>query len=297
MNIPRGNVLLKPTSLSGEDVKLKLTNLQNHGFNGYIKITVNERTSFVFMREGITSSVVEISGKNISLAAELLLHHYLRKETPIVASYVLAPETASVLSGSHAFQEKYLNSPIRKREFRKLLGNLDGERITGMIEIVGSSSEDAVFLLLNQGRIITDNFLDAYGQIITGPEKVNELIESLSVQGGVVNVFGEKPDEIEKKKQLKEETFAQYRELMISVESGGFLGGGNTVKVDETLLKEWSKTRPIQKLALYVGSETPEIYKVSGKKGIGGKIVMSATIQKKIKAAKDAYILVSPENG
>ncbi len=297
MNIPRGSVLLKPTLLSSEDVQLKLSNLKNHGFNGYVKVAGNEKAYLIFMGEGIVSSVVEISGKDISLTSELFLHHYLKKESPTVASYVLAPETISVLSGIHAFQEKYLNTPIRKKEIRKLLGTLDGERITGMIEIVGKSADDAVFLLLKQGRVLTDNFLDAYGQIITGPEKVTELIESLSNQGGVINIFGETPDEIDRKKQEEEEKLTQYRELVVSVESGGILGGGNTVKVDETLLKEWSKIRPVQKLSLLTGSGTLESYKVSGKKGLGNKIVMTASIQKKLRVAKEEYLIVRPDNG
>lgn len=296
MNLPRGNVLLKPTSLELEDLRMKLANLQHHGFNGYVRVDAGAGHFYLFMKEGITKSVVEFSGKSLLLISQLLLDHRLRQTTFALASYVLAPELVDVLSCAYAFQEKYpSNYQVRKKEFRKVLGTLDGDKTIGLVEILGGSEDDSTYLLLNQGRIVTDNFLEAYGQIVTGPEKVSDLIEAVSNQGGSVNIYGEKSEQIERKGKLTQEELSRYRELVVAVESGGLrLGGGNAVRVDEGLLREWSRYGAVQKIEVFVPGGAPEPIKVLGKKGLGNKLSIPPSIQKKMGVAKDEPVLVRP---
>lgn len=295
MNIPAGNVLLKPTLLAPEDLKQKLSNLQQHGFNGYVKVERKGGASYyVFLLEGLVRSVVEFSGKSSAILSEIMLYHRIKSPCTI-ASYVMAPELIAVLAGSFAFQEKYLAYQVRKKEFRKVLGALDTDKTTGIVEIAGAAGEDPSYLILNQGRIVTDNFLDIYGRVVTGPEKVTELIEYLSDQGGVVNAFGESSDEIERRRKEAERDLGMYKELSVVIESAGLrIGGGNVVKVDDALLREWSSAGSVQKVEILVGEERSEQYKVSGKRGLGDKIAMVAAIQKKLGIGKDEPVLVRP---
>jgi hypothetical protein len=295
MNVPRGNVLLKPTILNPEDLKLKISNLQHNSFNGYVKVEKETGSHYyIFLLEGLIRSIVEFSGKTASFITDLIFYHRVQAPSK-VSSYVLAPELVSVLSGAHAFQEKYLSYQVRKKEFRKVLSTLDSERTTGMLEIVLSSPDDSLYLVFNQGRVVTDNFLDIYGQIVTGPAKVSELIESFSDQGGVVNIYGEKLEEIERRQKAVEEDLRLYRQMEVVIESGGLrLGGGNTVRVDESILKEWGSRGVVQKVEVYVDEAKFEVCKVSGKKGLGNKIAILPGVQKKLGIVKDDFVLVKP---
>ncbi len=295
MNLPRGNALLKETPLLLEDLKLKLANLQHHGFNGYVKADTGDTAYCAFLKEGIVKSVIEISGRNFSLISELLLYHRLRKASLNLSSFVLSPDLVDVLSNWFAFQEKYANYQVRKKEFRKLLSSLDSDKLTGVVEIQGNEKKDSVYFLLSQGHIVTDNFLDAYGQIITGPEKVSDIIEKLSSEGGIINSYGEKFELIDRKGKQMVEELSRYRELTATIESTALrLGGGNVVRVDETVLREWSRYGTVQKVEIIVGQSAPVSYKVTGKKGLGNRISFVSSIQKKLGVNKDELVLVRP---
>lgn len=295
MNLPRGNVLLKPTALELEELRIKLTNLQHHEFNGYMVANRAGSSFYVFLRQGKIESVVEFSNEAGVLISEILLYHRLCKSESSIASYVLAPDLVDILSKSYAFQEMHRNFPLSQKDLSKLLSSLETDKVTGMLELQDSSGGDSKYLLFREGVIATDGFQDFYGQILTAPAKISEVLESFSMQGGVISFFGETPKRIISKEKEMTETLSQYKELTVSVDSSGFLfGGSNLVRVDEALLREWSQTNAIQRVEIFFGAGVSEIFKVNTKKGFGNKISVSSAVQKKFGLSKDESVLVKP---
>lgn len=295
MILPRGNVLLKPTELELKDLRIKLENLKHYGFNGYMQVDIPGSTFYVFLREGILKSVIQVADKRTTLISELLLVHRLRKTLCRISSFVLSSELVDVLSHWYAFQEKYVNYQVLKKEFRKVLASFDSDKITGMIEIQIPEENSSVYFLLNQGHIVTDSFLDFHGQIVTGVEKVSELIKILSAQGGLISSYGEKHDLIDRKGKQMLEELERYKELVTTVESS-FLpfGSSNAVKVDEDLLREWSPSGNIQKIEIFTNQGQMAVFKVASKKGLGNRISLASSLQKKLGLEKDEPVLVRP---
>lgn len=295
MNLPHGNVLLKPTALQYQDIQKKLENLRNHHFNGYVQVALSETSYRVFLCEGEIQSIVETREDIPALISELLFHYQIRNSSGFTSSYVLAANFVKILSCCYAFQEKFLNYQIHKKEFQQLLHLLDSEKITGMIEIHLAAASELIYLLLQQGEIATDVFLDSYGQILAGPDKISEIMSTLAEKGGVVNAYGESPEQIEKKKKMMQEELNQYRELSILAESARFLFlGGSGVHVEEEILREWSQDRLIQKVEILTQHDSSHLFKVMGKRGLGNKISMPVSIQKTLGVTKDEVVLVHP---
>lgn len=295
MNFPRGNVLLKPISLELEDLKVKLSNLQHHGFNGYVKAEAGDYAYYIFLKEGLIKGIVQSAAQEATLISELLLYHRLRKLPVTIASYVLSPELVDVLSFWYTFSEKYVNYQVRKQEFLKVLKSLDGERMTGAIEIRGVAGRDSSYFLLAGGHIVTDTLLDRYGQIVTGPAHVSEIIDKLGAEGGVIAGFGEKSELIDRKAKEMGERLSQYKELFVSIESSLLpFGNQNTVRIDENIFRDWTKYGTIQKVDLIVGQEQPVNCRVTGKRGLGSKIVMGPALAKKLGLLADEPLLVKP---
>lgn len=295
MNFPRGNVLLKPTALELEDLKIKLANLQHHGWNGYVKAEAGEYAYYIFLKEGLIKGVVQTAHGEALLISELLLYHRLRKLPITLASYVLSPELVDVLSRWYTFSEKYVNYQVRKQEFLNILKTLDAERMTGAIEIRGVVGKESTFFLLAGGRIVTDTLLDHYGQIVTGPAKVSEIIDKLGAEGGVIAGFGEKSDLIDRKAKEMGERLSQYKELFVSIESGLLpFGNQNTVRIDENIFRDWTRYGTISKIDIIIGQDQPVNCKVTGKRGLGNKIVIGPALSKKLGLLADEPVLVKP---
>lgn len=295
MNLPRGNVLLKPTSLDLDDFKVNLANLQHHEFNGYVLAALSGADFYVFLRRGSIQSIVEFSRGTYGLISELFLNHRLRKAECSLASYVLAPDLVDVLSKAYSFQEVHRNYPVSKVELNKLLAAAENEKLTGLLEVQNPNNSDSIYLLFHEGKIATDNFLDIYGQILTGADKVFETLEFLSTHGGVINFYGETPNKISAKEKTMTDAFNQFKELTVSVDSSGFLfGGGNGVRIDEKLLHEWSPGGALQKVEVLLEQGASEVFKVSGKKGLGNKLSIPSGIQKKFGFMKEEPVLVKP---
>lgn len=292
IKIPKGNVLLKETPLPYDDVAVMLENLHHHGFNGYVKVQKDGSQFLLFLREGILSTVIQITGEDASLSQEALLRHRIRQGESVVSSFIFSPEMVNVLASSFAFHEVYVHYQIRKREFRKVLGSLDNEKQTAVLEL--QTEEEPFYLLLNQGRLVTDNFLDQYGQVVAGHDAVNALIEMIETKGSVLNACGERAEEIERKRRLAEEDLGRMKEVGVVVEPGGILKGGAVVKVDEAVVREWQRYRNVDRIEILLPSGRAEQSKIVAKRNIGAKLLVTPAMAKKLSIEKDDTVIIRP---
>lgn len=292
MEIPKGNIFLKDTKLGLEDVKIMLSNLQNCSFNGYIKFAIQQGDGYIFLREGLITNILEAGSKEIKMIHEKILDNKLRRRDVPVSSYILSSEMVYVLSSCFAFQELYRNSQLKKRDFKKFLGDLEANETTGIIQITAKDS--TAILLLSKGKVVMDNLLESYGDILCGPAVVSDYFEFISHYGGVIDVYGEKAEEIERRKRRMEDELARIRELVIGIEPGTLLSRGNVVKVDESIYREWQRVGNIFKIVLETESGMVEIPKVSVKRNLGHKILFTPALIKKFKLSKDEVVLAKP---
>lgn len=291
MKIPKGNSFLKETKLDFDDITIMLENLKANSFNGYIKFDSPSFISMLFCKEGMTSCIAEGIGDSYKMLHEPMLQYKLRYAKPVVSSYILSPEMIDVLAGIYAYQEVYLNYQIRKKEFRKFFDTLQQNKYTGILEVKQLS--EPLFLLLNKGTVVTDQFLEKYGEAVCGTESISQLFDAITTSGGIINTYAEKADEIERKRRACQEDLAKVKELIISVESS-LLKGGNVAKVDEVVFREWQRFGEVTQVEIQTASGIIEYVKIAAAKNKGMKIFVPPAMLKKFKINKDETVLVKP---
>ena len=291
MKVPKGNPFLKETELDFDDITIMVENLKANSFNGYVKFDSQPFTSILFCKEGMITCIAEWSGNNYKMLHEAMLHYKLRNIKPAVSSYILSPEMIDVLGGVYAYQEIYLNYQIRKKEFRRFFETLRQNKYTGIMEIKQLS--EPIFLLLNKGTVVTDQFLERYGEAVCGTDSISQLFDTIDTGGGVINTYAEKVDEIERKRRTYQEDLAKVKELIIGVESS-LLKGGNAAKIDEIVFREWQRFGEVAQVEIQTASGIIEYAKITAAKNKGMKILVPQALLKKFKINKDETVLVKP---
>lgn len=291
MKIPKGNLFLKETALEFDDVTIMVENLKANGFNGYVKFDLPQLSELLFLREGIATCVIELNSNNYTMIHESILNYKLRNTECKVSTYILSPEMIEILASLYAYKEVYVNYKINKKELRQILEILEQNKYTGIMEI--QKTQEPTFILFSRGTVITDQFLERYGEIISGTESISQLFETITNQGSTINAYAEKADEIERKKRICQEYLAQVKELVVGVETG-LLKGGNAAKIDEVVFKEWQKSGEVTQVEIQTESGIIEYAKVTAVKNKGMKILLPPAMLKKIKINKDEMVLVKP---
>lgn len=291
MKIPKGNLFLKETELVFDDITIMLENLKANGFSGYVKFDLEQAISYLFYREGIVSCAVEKSSNKYKMLHESMLDYKLRNTESRVSSYILSSEMVDILSSVYTYNEVYINYQVRKKEFKKVLEMLEQNRYTGVMEV--QQVVEPVYLLLNKGIVVTDHFLEEYGDILCGTDTVSNIFETVSTSGGTINTYAEKADEIEQKKRFNKEELEKIKKLVVGVESG-LLKGGNVAKIDEVILKEWQRYGEVVQVEIQTISGIIEYVKVGMAKNKGMRILLPPGMLKKFKINRDEMVLVKP---
>lgn len=297
MILPRGNPLIEKITLPYSDINIMIQNLEAQAFTGYVLLEVFKTEGVIFFSHGESTRALEIEeaeskeSKIKVLKNARLINKVKNKEVP-VSSYVLSAQIVSVLANLFAFESLYKEYEVKKKEFKKVLGALEADNITGILEVITKQANHV--LLIDHGKIVTDSFANEYGQILCGIDVVNDFLDIIFREGARINVFAEKSDEIEFKKRTIQEEIEKERQL-IAKTMGGVFKAADTVKVEEHLVKEWG-LKPAG--TFQVEAETPDgkIYalKCSGGKNLGVNLSIAPALMKKMNVKDGDLINVRP---
>lgn len=280
MILPKGNPLIEKITLPYTDINIMIQNLEQQGFTGYVMLENFKIEGILFFSHGEIVRTLEIEDMKIKvLKSARLINKIKNKEIP-VSSYVLSSQIISVLSTLFAFEFLYKDYEVKKKEFKKVLGALETDNITGFLEVV--TREASHVLLIDHGKIVTDSFANEYGQILCGLDAVNSFLDIIFREGARINVFAEKADEIEFKKRTIQEELEKERQLIIKT-MGGYFKSPDTVKVDESFVKEWG-LKPAGIFQLEVETPDGKIYtlKCQGQKNLSNYLSIASALMKKM---------------
>lgn len=292
MVLPKGNPLIEKVTLPFPDINIMMNNLEQQGFTGFIKLELYKMDSAIFYSQGTIVRAMEIDESNTKVQPIARILNRLKKKEVSTSTYILSPRIISVLALMFAFQPLYLDYEVKQKELKKVMGTLEADNYTGIIEVI--SRDGTLYLMIDQGELVTDHFAQEFGTIICGTDSVSKFLDFVSKEGAVINIFAEKQDEIDSKKALIEEELEKIKQLIVREEKG-FFKPGDTFWVDEYIVQEWG-LRNVRSLNIEL--ETPEgvvqIVKGSVQKKLGGYISATQNYLKKLKLKEGDLVSIKP---
>lgn len=293
MVIPRGNVLFENELLPYSDLNILMGNLEQQGFTGYLKFEPGGPAGYLFYAHGQFLRALEVDETGARMNTLPRLLNRIKTDVP-TAVYILAPQQTQVLASFFAFQPLYRNVEVRKKDLKKIRDHMESDEQTGLLEL--STREARHWLLLDQGKLVFNHFLPAYGELLCGVEEVNRLLDIIGRDGGSLTVYAEKASEIDSKRRELEAELERVKVLLAKTEQGSiFFKAGDQVRVDEYIVREWG-LKPSG--TFQVEMETPDgnIYTLpcQSAKKLGGYISVPAKFMKKLQLRDSDPLSVRP---
>lgn len=280
MQIPRGNVFFENQSLPYDDINTLYGNLEQQGFTGFVKIDNSPVEDYLFFSHGQFIRALEREDQQYKVLTRARVLNKIKSDVP-TSVYVLDSSMSNVLSYSFSFQQLYRNVEVRKKEFKKIRDQLETDEHTGILTLNGRDHGSYV-LLCDRGRIVYNNLVAHFGQIMCGVDEVNRFLESISKAGAQLNVYAEKAVEIEAKKREAEERLERVKALLAKTQTGLFVKE-DVVSVDEALVREWGvRAGSSFGVELELADGTLVTVKCQTAKKLGAYVAIPAKLMKRI---------------
>jgi len=291
VQLPKGNPLIERVTLPFPDINIMINNLEEQGFTGYARMELYRLEGVVFFLHGGIIRAMEIGDNSVQVFPyQRVMNKVKKKEVP-VSTYILASQMVGVLSNCFAFQPVYQDHPLKKKEWEKVHKTLEEESYTGVIDLKVRDTSHS--LILDRGKIFTDNFTREYGQILCGTEAVHELLARINRDGATLGVMAEKAQEIEARKQIVQQELERIRQLIVKGETGIFRSK-DELKVEEGIMREWG----VSAKSFNVEVELPDgdliEARCSAGRKLGGYIAVPAQVMKKYNLNDGEVLSVRP---
>lgn len=292
MRIPKGNALIEQVALPYEDVNAMFANLEQENFSGYVSVGFEGGEGVFLFQEGRILNPMELSGGRIQVCPVSRIANKCQGEERLTSSYVLAPDMVSVLASSFAFSTLHQDVRVRAGDWTKLLKGMEEEGQTGLVEF--RAGDRIGVLLVDRGKVVMDNFNDQYGQVMCGTDSIAKLFDEAGAQGALVSIYGEQAVVIEQKRREAHEALNRFKQLIVKSESGWFKGG-EALKIDEHILREWGhKPGTIIPVEVETSSGALCAIKCTGGKRLGGYLAAAPAALKKFGLSEGEVVTVRP---
>ncbi|HPZ10008.1 MAG TPA: hypothetical protein PL110_18095 [Candidatus Eremiobacteraeota bacterium] len=292
MEVPSGNPLIENVELTYNDIEIMHRNLQEGSFTGYIKLSGSNGDGFIFMLHGGMIYALEYVNEVYQATPEWRLKNRAKNELLKTSTYILSPSLVSILSQIFAYD----SISLTKKKLTTVLKELEQDGYCGIIQVI--KSDISYYILLDQGKPITDSILENYGNIICGNRSLDALINEESKGKVKLKFLGQRQGEIDLKKKQVERDLSKIKNLIVIVEKGIFIG--DALKVDNILMDDWYQLEePGKKINdIIIENDKGNLIacKVQAKKNIGAnKIYVPGRLLKKLETNENESLIVIPK--
>lgn len=293
--LPVGNPLIDGVSLPVQDVETMLENLLADRFAGLVQLKLSSVVGYFILRDGNILRALETTSRG-QLVARLpariygLMH---QRATCEVSVYVLSEAMVSVFCSSFCFSVTMPDRRVERKELKRVLSDLEDKRQTGFIRVMGP--DGFVFLLLDDGQIVTERFAERYGDIVCGPAQVSALLDHVHENGSRILVRAEEAGEISKKTEAINDDLARIRQLTLKKASALFRSA-EEVKLSEDVFREWGLDPKSQfEVELETADGRMHKYKCrSGSSRLGNRVEVHSNMLKDMNAGEGDLVNVRP---
>lgn len=290
-----GNPLVDAVSLPVADVEIMLENLLADRFAGLVQLRLSSITGYFVLRDGSILRALESTSRGQLLArlpARIygLMH---QRSTVEVSVYVLPESMVSVYCSSFAFGTTMPDRRIERKELKRVLSDLEDKRQTGFLRVVGP--DGFVFLVLDEGNIITERFASRYGDVVCGQAQVSSVLDHVHENGSRIFVRAESTDEIAKKTEAVNEDLGRIRQLTLKKASALFRSA-EEVKLSEEVFREWGIDPKSQfEVELETADGRMHKYKCrSGSSRLGNRVEVHSNMLKDMGVSESDLVNVRP---
>lgn len=272
-----------------------LANLIQDKFTGNVQIKLGNDLGFFIMGNGVILRALEGTSRG-TLTARLPARIYaLLRQRPIaeVSSFVLSEAMVSVMASSFAFTAFMPEKRIERRELKSVISNIESNRLTGFIRVVGPSG--FIYLVLNEGEILTERFADRYGEIICGQGQVRSVLDYVHEQGSRIMIKAEKPEMINRK--VEDATLDLSRIKMLTLKkTSSLFRSAEEVKLSEDIFRDWGvDTKAVFDVELETADGRLYTYRCrSGNTRIGQRLEVHSNMLKDMNVNEGDSVNVRP---
>ena len=283
-------------NLPVQDVETMLENLLADRFAGLVQLRLSSSaTGFFMLRDGNILRALESTSRG-NLVARLpariygLMH---QRPTVDVSVYVLSETMVSIYCSAFAFQTVIPDKRIERKELKRVLSNLEDKGQTGFMRVVGP--EKMVYLLVDEGVIVTERFAESYGDIVCGPAQVSAVLDHVHENGSRILVRAEQSSEIAKRTESVNEDLGRIRQLTLKKASALFRSA-EEVKLSEEVLKDWGLDAKAQfEVELETADGKMHKYKCrSGSSRLGNRVEVHSNMLKDMNVGEGDLVNIRP---
>lgn len=293
--LPVGNPLVDSMSLPVQDVEIMLENLLADNFAGLVQLRLSAITGFFVLRNGNILRALESTTRG-QLVARLparlygLMH---QRSTVEVSAYVLSDAMVSVYCSAFAFNTTMPDKRIERKELKRVLSDLEDKRQTGFMRVVGPNG--FVYLIIDEGTILTERFAERYGDVVCGPRQVSAVLDHVHENGSRIFIRAEEASNIGKKTEAVNEDLSRIRQLTLKKASALFRSA-EEVKLSEEVFREWGLDAKSQfEVELETADGKMHKYKCrSGSSRLGNRVEVHSNMLKDMNASEGDLVNVRP---
>ena len=235
--LPLGNPLVDRVSLPVADVEIMLENLLADNFTGLVQMKLSSITGFFLLRGGNILRALESTSRGLVARLPARIYGLMHQRSSVeVSTYVLSEAMVSIYCSSFAFTTTMPDRRIERKGLKRVLSELEDKKQTGFMRVVGP--DGFVYLLVDEGTIVTERFAERYGEIVCGPAQVSAILDHVHENGSRVFVKAEEAAEISRKTELVNEDLGRIRQLELKKASALFRSA-EEVKLSEEVFREW----------------------------------------------------------
>lgn len=272
-----------------------MENLLADNFSGLVQFRLSSITGFFVLRGGGILRALESTSRG-HLVARLparifaLMHQRSNLE---VSVFVLSEAMVSVYCSAFAFSSDS-ERRIERQELQGVLKDLADKEKTGFLRLVGP--DGLVYLIIDEGTILTERFAERFGNVICGPAQVNALLDHVHENGSKLQVRAESSDTIAKKTEAVNDDLGRIRQLTLKKVSGLLFRSADGVKLSDDVLKDW-ELDPKAQFDVELETADGRMFQYKGRAGssrLGNKVEVNGNMLKDMGVTEGDFVNVRP---
>ncbi len=191
MIFPKGEIVHKNLSTSYTNLNGLLLSLKSEDFSGYVKIGFLDYEAVLFMDSGDIINAIEQIGdkKRFDQKAINSILSKAKEQDGIISVYQLSPEMVTVLASTLKREILYKDLSTDFTSLQRLINKLGEERHTGYIEIALKNGKGTGVIFFQEGEPIETILTAEDGNLISGMNLLNKILEEAQGAGVVFNVY------------------------------------------------------------------------------------------------------------
>lgn len=189
MLFPTGQVVYENLNTSFTQLDAMMTELKSIQFTGYVQLTGWEYEGILLLDTGnLLNAIEDVKGqRRHGLAAAESVAAKGREKDGTISVYRLSPEMTQVLANLSNSTPIYKDLSSDLTNLEKLATKMQGEKLTGYIDIKMTKSQNAATVFMRDGQVL-DAIYSTHEKNVTG-KTLDQIVQGASAEPSTFSVY------------------------------------------------------------------------------------------------------------